>query len=155
MVAVHSGYARWREELLRCGVALYELKPGGEGPAPLKPGAWSRPGSSSASLHGKVFALDRERAFVGSFNLDPRSVTLNTEMGLVIDSPLLAGKISDALDKRLAAAAYQVRLGKDGKLEWVERAGGRELVYFQEPGASAGRSWAAWFLAKLPIEQLL
>jgi putative cardiolipin synthase len=156
VVAVHSGYARWRPDLLRCGVRLYELKPGGEGPAPLKPGAWTRPGSSSASLHGKVFSLDRSRAFVGSFNLDPRSIALNTEMGLVIDSPLLAGKISDALDKRAAAGAYEVRLRKDGKgLEWIEHADGRELVYFDEPGASAARSWSAWLLAHLPIEHLL
>ena len=156
VVAVHSGYARWREELVRCGVHVYELKPGGEGPAPMKPGAWARPGSSSASLHGKVFSLDRNRAFVGSFNLDPRSIALNTEMGLVIGSPLLAGKISDALDQRLPAGAYEVRLRPDGKkLEWVERADGRELVYFEEPGASASRSWAAWLLAKLPIEHLL
>jgi putative cardiolipin synthase len=156
VVAVHSGYARWREDLLRCGVLLYELKPSGEGPAPRNPGAWTRPGSSSASLHGKVFSLDRNRAFVGSFNLDPRSVTLNTEMGLVIGSPLLAGKISDALDQRLGAGAYEVRLRPDGKgLQWIETLDGRQLVYFDEPGASASRSWAAWLLAKLPIEDLL
>jgi cardiolipin synthase C len=156
VVAVHAGYARWRADLLRCGVRLYELKPGGKGPAPLRPGAWSRPGSSSASLHGKVFSIDRERAFVGSFNFDPRSITLNTEMGLLIGSPLLAGKISDALDQRLGAEAYEVRLGKEGKgLQWIERSGGRELIYDEDPGASASRSWAAWLLAKLPIEHLL
>ena len=156
VVAVHSGYAKWRRGLLECGVKLYELKPSGEPEAPGEKKGWRRPGQSSASLHGKVFAMDRQRAFVGSFNLDPRSVTLNTEMGFVIDSPLLAGKISDALDQRVAAGAYEVRLGKDGKgLEWVERVNGREAIYFDEPGASASRSWSAWLLSKLPIEHLL
>jgi putative cardiolipin synthase len=156
VVAVHSGYAKWRAGLLACGVHLYELKATGAGDGPRKPGGWSRPGSSSASLHGKVFAMDKARAFVGSFNLDPRSVQINTEMGLVIDSPGLAGEISGALDRRLAADAYELRLGANGKdLQWIEQAGGRELVYNAEPGVSAGRGWAVWLLSHLPIEHLL
>jgi putative cardiolipin synthase len=156
VVAVHSGYAKWRRGLLECGVKLYELKPSGEPDAAPAPGAWRRPGDSSASLHGKVFAMDRARAFVGSFNLDPRSVQLNTEMGFVIDSPSLAGAISDALDRRVAGGAYEVTLRADGKgLQWTEHLDGRNLVYFDEPAASARRSWAAWLLAHLPIEHLL
>ena len=158
VVAVHSGYAKWRRGLLECGAELYELKPSSGEPAdaPRGKGGWKRPGESSASLHGKVLAMDRRRAFVGSFNLDPRSVTLNTEMGFVIDSPALAGRVSDALDRRVADGTYQVRLRADGKgLEWIERRDGRELVYNDEPDASAGRSWSAWLLSKLPIEHLL
>jgi len=156
VVAVHSGYAKWRQGLLECGVKLYELKPSGEPGAPREQGGWRRPGESSASLHGKVFSKDRQRAFVGSFNLDPRSVTLNTEMGFVIDSPALAGAISDALDKRVAAGAYEVTLRPDGKgLQWTEHIGDRNAVYFEEPGASATRAWTAWILAHLPIEHLL
>ena len=156
VVAVHSGYAKWREGLLACGVQLYELKPTGVAEAPRAGGGWARPGSSSASLHGKVFAMDRGRAFVGSFNLDPRSIQINTEMGLVIDSPMLAGRISDALDRRLAAGAWEVRLRADGTgLQWLEQADGRTLIYNAEPQASAGRGWAVWLLSKLPIEHLL
>jgi len=156
VVAVHSGYAKWRRGLLECGVKLYELKASGEEGASRSKGGWTRPGESSASLHGKVFAMDRQRAFVGSFNLDPRSVTLNTEMGFVIDSPALAGRISDALDKRVAAGAYEVRLRADGKgLEWIEQKDGRTLTYYDEPGATASQAWAAWFLSKLPIDHLL
>jgi putative cardiolipin synthase len=157
VVAVHSGYAKWRTGLLACGVKLYELKPTGAGDEPRGPGSWVRPGSSSASLHGKVFSMDRTRAFVGSFNLDPRSITINTEMGLVIESPLLAGKISDTLDEKLATAAYEVRLRADGKgLRWLEHAGsGKTVVYDDEPAASSGRRWAVWLLSKLPIEHLL
>jgi putative cardiolipin synthase len=159
VVAVHSGYQKWRRGLLECGVKLYELKASGEpevaGEKKGK-GFWKRPGESSASLHGKVLAMDRTRAFVGSFNLDPRSVKLNTEMGFVIDSPNLAGRVSDALDKRVEPGAYEVRLRADGKhLEWIEHKDGRVLTYYDEPGATAGRSWAAWFLGLLPIEDLL
>jgi putative cardiolipin synthase len=155
VVAVHSGYAKWRRGLLECGVKLYELKPSGEPEQRDDKKGWKRPGESSASLHGKVFAMDRNRAFVGSFNLDPRSITLNTEMGFVMDSPALAGRISDALDQRVAAGAYEVRLGKDGGLEWVDRIDGREDVYYAEPGASAIRGWSVWLLSHLPIEHLL
>jgi len=159
VVAVHSGYQKWRRGLLECGIKLYELKPTGEPedasvPKPKK-GFWKRPGESSASLHGKVLSTDRTRAFVGSFNLDPRSVKLNTEMGFVIDSAALAGRVSDALDKRVDAGAYEVRLRADGKLEWIEHKDGRILTYYDEPGATAGRSWGAWLLGQLPIEDLL
>jgi putative cardiolipin synthase len=156
VVAVHSGYAKWRRGLLECGVQLFELKPSGEPEQRNASSGWKRSGESSASLHGKVFAMDRQRAFVGSFNLDPRSVTLNTEMGFVIESPALAGAISDALDQRVDAGAYQVRLRTDGKgLEWIEHVDGREVRYFDEPAASASRSWTAWILAHLPIDHLL
>jgi putative cardiolipin synthase len=156
VVAVHSGYAKWRRGLLECGVKLYELKPAGEPGAPRDEGGWRRPGNSSASLHGKVIAMDRARAFVGSFNLDPRSVTLNTEMGFVIDSPQLAGAISDALDQRVAAGAYEVQLRPDGKgLQWIEQLNGRQAVYYEEPAATASRAWSAWLLARLPIEHQL
>src|SRR4249919_3377230 len=156
VVAVHSGYAKWRERLLACGVKLYELKPAGAVGEPRAPGSWKRPGSSSASLHGKVFALDRRRAFIGSFNFDPRSVWINTEMGLVIDSPTLAGKISDALDQRVAGGAYEVQLRADGKgLQWLEHKDGKTIVFDDEPAATTGRRWVVWLLSKLPIEHLL
>jgi putative cardiolipin synthase len=55
-----------------------------------KPERDDRPGGSDASLHVKTFAIDRSRIFVGSFNFDPRSAGLNTEMGVVVESPRLA-----------------------------------------------------------------
>ena len=70
----------------------------------------------SASLHAKTFSVDRSRVFVGSFNLDPRSVRLNTEMGLVIESPQLAAAISSGLDRTVDHAAYEVILGENGRL---------------------------------------
>ena len=107
VAAVHAGYARRRTDLLRAGVQLYELKPDPD--AAGRP-RWRTLGSSAASLHGKTFSLDRQRAYVGSFNIDPRSIRFNTEIGLVIDSPALACTISASLDRWLPANAYELHM---------------------------------------------
>jgi putative cardiolipin synthase len=149
--AVHAGYAKRREELLRGGVRLYELKPTAE-----KDDAASKHrGSSSASLHAKTSAADARRVFVGSFNFDQRSALLNTEMGLLIDSPALARRLASALDERLPRAAYEVRLGAAGGLEWVDRSGAAEARLTAEPGTGPLRRAWIGFLSLLPIEWLL
>jgi putative cardiolipin synthase len=145
VAAVHAGYAKYREDLLRSGVRLYELKPTVEKSARGVPG-----GSSDASLHAKTFAVDRSRIFVGSFNLDPRSARLNTEMGVLIESSALARQLSDALDAGLPRNAYEVRLA-EGKLEWREG----QRRYTSDPGTGfLQRAWIG-LLSILPIEWLL
>ena len=94
---VHSGYARYRAELLRKGVELYELRPIAGASALHSTRLFGR--SSEASLHAKAFIVDRELAFVGSMNLDPRSRHLNTELGVVIESPELASKLVEIFDE--------------------------------------------------------
>ncbi|HEV8122585.1 MAG TPA: phospholipase D family protein, partial [Candidatus Polarisedimenticolia bacterium] len=92
--AVHSGYAKSRKPLLRSGARLYELKPNApRDGAPAAGHPKKSAGSSSASLHGKTLSVDRSRVFVGSFNLDQRSANLNTEMGVMIEDPQLAGAL--------------------------------------------------------------
>jgi putative cardiolipin synthase len=141
---VHAGYAKYREPLLRGGVKLYELKP------TTKEKSGAPGGSSDASLHAKTFAVDRSRLFVGSFNFDPRSARLNTEMGIVIESPRLAAQLSDTLDRGLPGGAYEVRLAGDA-LEWSEG----ETRHASEPGAGwLQRLWIG-LLSLLPIEWLL
>ena len=141
---VHAGYAKYREELVRGGVRLYELKP------ILQAKDRERMGGSDASLHAKTFSVDRSRIFVGSFNFDPRSARLNTEMGLVVESPALAARLSDALDRDLARNAYEVRLsGND--LVWID--GNARLD--SEPSAGMFRRLWIGFLSILPIEWLL
>jgi len=152
VVAVHPGYARRRLALLQKGVQLFETKADEVAP-PTRP--WRLPGSSSASLHGKAFVMDGRRTFVGSFNIDPRSVVLNTEMGVVIDSPELARSLSQGLDASLPHHAYQVRLGPTGRLEWVEHTSTGPIIHHQEPGAGWWRRSLAWLLSWLPIESLL
>jgi cardiolipin synthase C len=163
--AVHAGYARRRLALLRAGIALYELKrgadPRGTGERRgLLDGSGSgqgsaMPGSSRSSLHTKAFTVDGERVFVGSFNFDPRSARLNTEMGFVIDSAALAQSMAQALRPRLANDAYRVRLSERGELEWTETLEGREVVHNQEPGTTFWGRVGVSLLSLLPIEWLL
>lgn len=86
--AVHSGYMHYRRPLLAGGVQLYELKARGHVEKA------STFGSSGAGLHTKAFVVDDRRGFVGSFNLDPRSAYLNTEMGALFDDPVLAARFA-------------------------------------------------------------
>jgi phosphatidylserine/phosphatidylglycerophosphate/cardiolipin synthase-like enzyme len=100
VAAVHAGYAKRREELLRAGVRLFELKPDAGTSQANAASSWlTFTGGSTASLHGKTFATDGREMFVGSFNLDPRSIRLNTEIGLVMSSPTLADRLSAELDR--------------------------------------------------------
>lgn len=73
-------------------------------------------GSSGSSLHAKTFALDDQQVFVGSFNFDPRSARLNTEMGFVIDDPVLAQAVDRAFDEEVPDSAYAVTLDEAGRL---------------------------------------
>lgn len=153
VVAVHAGYAKHRKALLRAGVLLYELRriaPPGLGRSEVG----SR-GSSASSLHSKTFAVDRTRVFIGSFNFDPRSAKLNTEMGFVIDSPALAQRIATAFDQRIPAEAYEVRLSDTGQLYWIERRAGKVVRHDVEPGTSALLRAGVSFMSILPIDWLL
>ncbi|MBU7575345.1 MAG: phospholipase D family protein [Hydrogenophaga sp.] len=148
--AVHSGYARYRQDLLRCGIELYEMRR-----SAVVMGRSGVFGSSGSSLHAKTFALDGERVFVGSMNFDPRSAHLNTELGFIIDSPAMARAVADAFDREVPATAYAVRLDEQGDLVWIERRDGQEIRHTREPGSSLGqRAWIG-LLSVLPIEWLL
>jgi len=113
-------------------------------------------GSSESSLHAKTFAVDAERIFIGSFNFDPRSALHNTELGLVIDSPMMASALSRMFLEDIPAASYQVQFDAHRRLEWVEhRPDGSTVVYHDEPHASFGRRLAVTLFGLLPIEGLL
>ena len=150
---VHAGYAKRRCDLLRAGVELYELKPSESTATSSGKGIGS---SSSVQLHAKTSAVDRSRIFVGSFNFDERSAFLNTEMGLVIESPVLAARLSRAFDEEIPKRAYEVRIAADGRCpQWIERTPEGEVRYDVEPHSGvAKRAWIE-FLSVLPIEWLL
>ena len=155
---VHSKYARYRKELLKTGIRLYELKREATGPSANREKRRTKgdgSGSSSASLHAKTISSDRSRAFVGSFNLDPRSAHLNTEMGLVIQSPELSETISSVLDRTLPDRAYEVRLTPSGGLEWVEQGPQGEVRYGHDPKTGFFKRLFNRILGWLPIESLL
>ncbi len=157
VTVVHAGYARYRKDLLRSGVELYELsyqRP--QRSRRDEQGRKSRfPGSSGSSLHAKTFAFDRERVFVGSFNFDPRSANLNTELGFVIESPELAGTITDAFRYEVPALAWRVRLQPDRRLNWQLESRPHPQRWQTEPGSSRWRRFKSWWLGHLPIEHLL
>jgi putative cardiolipin synthase len=144
VVAVHGGYARYRRRLIAAGIALHEIKASGDAPASLL-------GSRGASLHGKAFVIDDGPICVGSFNLDPRSTALNTEMGVFADHPELARALRAEL-LRLADPGRSWRVGlEDGRLAW--RAGA--TLRHAEPGASLRRRLVAALVRLLPVERHL
>jgi len=150
VAAVHAGYARRREALLRGGVRLMELRPTAD-PAGRATGAGPG-GSSRASLHAKTFAIDGERVFVGSFNFDPRSAELNTEMGFVVDSPTLARRLSAGLDVLVPTQAWGMELDPQGRLRWVD---GSAAPPMRDPAVGLLRRAMVRVLSWLPIEWLL
>jgi len=152
VTAVHAGYAKRRKPLLDAGVLLYESKR--VSPNVRIDRHTGLTGSSASSLHAKTFAVDRARLFVGSFNFDPRSARLNTELGFVIDSPVLAQQIEAAFDGRIPETAYEVRL-ENGRLYWLERRDGQLFRHDTEPGTGPGLRTGVWLMSVLPIEWLL
>ena len=152
VTAVHAAYAKRRKDLLTSGVRLFEMKPQGDDTPEEKAGPF---GSSASSLHAKTFSVDGKRVFVGSFNFDPRSANLNTELGFIIDTEAIAQDVRNAFDEIVPLYAYEVKLDTDGKLYWLEQVNGQTIRHDKEPGATLlNRLWIE-FLARLPIEWLL
>lgn len=154
---VHAGYARYRPDLLAAGVELFELKPVREVPA-LRLG--SHLGSSRASLHTKAMVVDRDQSYIGSMNLDPRSAWLNTESGLLIHGPDMAGQVTRFIEASLSPEqSYQVRIAPDSppeapRLNWLERRDGEVLCHGTEPGAGFLRRWLIQLIGGLIEEDL-
>ena len=150
VAAVHSGYTRYRRALLHAGVQLYEFK----GDTAVK-GLRDRglTGSSITSLHAKTFIIDQERVFIGSFNLDPRSARLNTEMGLVIHSPALAQLMQGELQRTAESGAYHVRLDPQGRMQWYDPQ--TQSASPKEPDAPLWKRLLSKIFSWLPIERLL
>lgn len=148
--AVHSGYERYRDRLLDGGVSLFEIRR--HGPVATH-GLF---GSSGASLHTKAFVIDGARGFVGSFNLDPRSANLNTEMGVLFDDPGLARDLRQEY-LRLAAPvlSYAVRRGADGSTQWLDRSTQPPQVLEHEPDTSWWLRTTTRAISWLPIESQL
>ncbi len=144
VVAVHSGYRKYRVPLLQSGVELYEVRVD----AKAKPSSWK--GSSRVSLHAKTFYVDDTTLFVGSFNFDPRSAALNTELGIVIESPELIETIKAKASSEIAKVTYKVEMNNND-IRWV----GAEGTYDKEPQASLWRRIGATLMGWLPIEQHL
>ena len=151
---VHSGYAKYRKDLLKLGVELYELKPS-LAAAPEK--EQKSFGSSGASLHAKSFVFDREQVFVGSLNLDPRSVDLNTELGIIVESPELAKELAQKFEELIQPIfTYRLELDpSDGDLVWISEEDGKEARFTRDPGVGFWRRFSTGFLSLFAPESLL
>jgi putative cardiolipin synthase len=157
--AVHAGYRRYRVPLLEEGVELYEVKPLPGKPTP-RGDALKSPSSGQFSLHAKAFVFDRRQIFVGSANLDPRSMHLNTEIGLMIDSPELARQVVARFEAIAQPAnSFVLALERAGdrspKLVWKSVKDGQPIVYDREPGDDRWREFLVELYGTLPLEDQL
>ena len=150
VAAVHGGYAPYRADLLKGGVKLYELRPtAGSGDFSLR-------GSSSASLHTKAFTIDGKLGFIGSLNFDPRSMSLNTEMGILFEAPQLVAQMNTIFAKEISPAmSYALSLDAKDRLRWHTQEDGQPVTYDHDPGAGWTRRLVAWVVGLLPLESQL
>jgi cardiolipin synthase C len=149
VTAVHGAYARYRKPLLAAGIHLFELKPYDH------ESRTSLFGSSGASLHTKAFSVDDRIGFIGSMNFDPRSITLNTEMGVFFEHDELVRELRRIFaDETSPPRSYSVGVG-DAGIIWVDAALDPPDTWVREPEASLWRRLAATIIGLLPIESQL
>ena len=154
VTAVHSGYSQWRPNLLRAGVKIYELKStASEEKRENK--LWKARSQSSTSLHAKAFAVDDYQVFIGSYNVDPRSANINTEMGVIINDDMLATQLHDALSDDLLNQAYEVKLLENGNLQWHTMENNKKVIYDSEPRVDISDHVWLTIMSWLPIDWLL
>ncbi|MGE6608009.1 phospholipase D family protein [Halomonas sp. NPDC076908] len=148
---VHGAYAPWRETLLRHGVVLYEMRPEQEAGAS---DDMRVPGASASALHIKALSFD-DQLFVGSFNVDPRSIYWNTETGVLARSESLIQAFNELLTAgQDPSLSYQVELTPEGELNWHLERDGKMEVLTSEPG-NFWRHFNAWLSYTLRLERLL
>ena len=158
VAVVHAGYSKYRKDLLRMGVELYELNKNliKEGPKEMEEGGVEQP---KASLHAKSFIFDRERVFIGSFNLDAQSRIQNTEIGVVFDSADIASRMAEFFDQKIDQVAFRLELkpNKNGfkRIQWHGLVDGEERVLKVDPYTSFWERFGIGFMRFLPIESLL
>ncbi len=145
--SVHGGYAPARKPLLKMGVKLYEVR------ADASVSGDARVGSDSAkaTLHTKAFVIDRDHLFIGSFNFDPRSAFINTEMGVIIDSPKLAQEFVRRVHEATPHQTYEVFRNENGALRWRGLENDKEVILTKEPQTGFWRRFVAGLMRLLPI----
>jgi putative cardiolipin synthase len=151
-----SRYATQRGELLELGVELHELMPH---PAYLGEIVTRLPRMQQAArlaLHAKTMVIDRRIVFVGSFNMDPRSTHLNTEMGVLVDSPQLAEELAAVIERDMDPRnSWTVALAADGGIVWTSVRDGQPQMTSREPEASAAALLELLLFSLLPIGGLI
>jgi putative cardiolipin synthase len=147
---VHSGYARYRHDMIRAGVELYEVRVD----ASKVPEGSDQEGYDSVTLHTKALMIDRRHTFIGSLNLDPRSIDINTEMGVLIENADLTGGMAEQFFQILPSFSYRVTENEKGKLRWTTVINNQETVETKEPQTSGWLRFKAWLFKIFPEGQL-
>jgi len=162
VAAVHAGYRKSRRQLIEGGVEMFEMIPRLEKGEKVSR-EMSFYGSSAASLHAKTFIIDQKSVFIGSMNLDPRSVKLNTEIGLLIENPELAQSLESGITNDIASAFYSVvlepkhpeRPDSGSGLVWIEHRQGEDIRYYKEPQTTAWQRFIIGLIGLLPVDSQL
>ncbi|MDM1291633.1 phospholipase D family protein [Acinetobacter indicus] len=157
---VHAFYAKYRQDLLENDVELYEFLYAPEAEhlnsnteELSKKAKVSLKGLSRSSLHAKLMALDEKQVFIGSFNFDPRSAYLNSEIGVLLNSPTLAKSVHQTMDANLSKYAYRLVLDAQNNINWrVVNSKGEERVFVKEPKMKWYEKAAMKIISWLPIE---
>ena len=148
-VPVHSAYARYRRDVIRAGVELYEMRANAA-----RELSGNEDNPNALTLHTKAILIDHRYMFIGSLNLDPRSIEINAEMGLLIDSASMARDYTTNGDERIATLAYRVLENDAGKLEWHARIDNQDVIETKEPLTRWWRRFKAWFMKIAPESQM-
>lgn len=138
--AVHAGYAKYRKRIIEAGVELYEVR--------------ALAASGSRMLHTKGMIIDRRTVFIGSLNLDPRSIAINSEMGMLVPNASLAESMAENALQHFQEVAYRVELDDHRRLRWRATIDGVEVVEESEPQASHWHRFKAFLLRIVPENQL-
>jgi putative cardiolipin synthase len=133
--------------LLKAGVKIFEVR----ADADVSGSELVAASGAKATLHTKAFVVDRREIFIGSFNFDPRSANINTELGVIIRSPELADMAATLLKASLERQTFEVFLNEKGKLRWRGVHDGVETIYDKEPQTTWSQRFAAGFMRILPI----
>ncbi|WP_394373532.1 phospholipase D family protein [Acinetobacter parvus] len=159
VAVVHAFYGKYRQNLLEHGVQLYEFLPAlnkndlDKNTEDLaKKAKVSIKGLSRSSLHAKLMALDEKQVFIGSFNFDPRSAYLNTEIGVLLNSPPLAQAVHTTMDENLSKYAYKLVLDANKKITWQRQTPQGPVIYTKEPRMKWWQRAGIKMLSWLPIE---
>ena len=141
--SVHAGYAKYRKRIIEAGVQLYEIRANA-----------ANDETKSLTLHTKGMIIDRNKVFIGSLNLDPRSIEINSEMGLLITNNAMGELLAKTALKQLESVAYRVVLNEHRRLRWHATIDGVEVIESSEPLATLMGRFRAFLLRIVPENQL-
>ena len=150
-VTVHGGYAPSRKPLLRSGVRIYEVRPD----AAVAGSEIVAASGAKSTLHTKAFFVDGKTTFIGSFNFDPRSVNLNTESGVLVESDALTAGFAQLVEEGVAEKTWELFLDEAGRLRWRGYEDGHEVIHTTEPESTWTQRFIAGIVRLLPVKSQL